>query len=313
MACLGVGRNAELACPAALEDLRAETGSKTVRQERMDPLRLTIDSSRRNSARPLTVVGRMAFRQGREPPRWAATTAEACRSEMPVAAGVSYVPITTTRLRVLKDCDGQDPLAHALAHVGDQHKALSREETLGQRLGEVASVAKQFAEETAHQTGKRATVIDVTRRQRVGEDLSAVVDDQVEFEGVEPAHRGFAAARINPEDAMLGDAGVVADGQRRGVHEAAARAGSPLRLQVDREREHDAGDQGNEACVAHQRRELSAQLGLDMLDIDPFEGAMAGLLEEDQDRHDLARTQAGRAVAVASPRSKLFTLPPWRK
>ncbi len=56
---------------------------------------------------------------------------------------------------------GEDPLAHILAQLGDQQDALGREELLGERLGDVATVAKQLAEEAAHETGNLSAVIDV--------------------------------------------------------------------------------------------------------------------------------------------------------
>jgi hypothetical protein len=47
--------------------------------------------------------------------------------------------------------------------------------------------------------------------------------------------------------------------------------------------------------------ELGAALGLGILRGEALEGALARLLEEEQNRHELARTQPGRAVAQALP------------
>ena len=102
--------------------------------------------------------------------------------------------------------EGQDPLAHVLTQLGDQHEALGREQLLGERLGDIAAIPKQLAEEAAHQTGNRAAVIDVAWRQTEGQQFATVVDDEVELEAVEPADRGLAPARVDPKDAMLRDA-----------------------------------------------------------------------------------------------------------
>lgn len=102
-----------------------------------------------------------------------------------------------------------------LAACSDEDEALGEQELLGQRGGEVATVAKQRAEEAADEPGNRSVIIDVARRQAQGQQLAAIIDDQVELEPREPAHRGLAATRIHPEDAMLGDARIVADRERR--------------------------------------------------------------------------------------------------
>lgn len=59
-------------------------------------------------------------------------------------------------------------------------------------------------------------------------------------------------------------------------------------MQVDRQREHDAGHELDEALVPYEVREHGAQVCLDVLGIEVLAGAVTRLLEEDQDRHDLA-------------------------
>ena len=101
---------------------------------------------------------------------------------------------------------GQQAVAHVLAQLGDEVQTLARQELLGQRLGDVAPVAEELAEEAPDQAGNGAAVVDVARREAEGEQLAAVVDHQVQLEAVEPADRGLAAARIDAKDAMLADA-----------------------------------------------------------------------------------------------------------
>ena len=103
-------------------------------------------------------------------------------------------------------------------------------------LGDVPAIAEELAEEAPHQAWDRTAVVDVAAGQAEGQQLAAVVDDQVQLEAVEPADRGLAPRGVEGEDAMLPDAGVVADRQRRRVDEADARAVPELGVQVDGER-----------------------------------------------------------------------------
>jgi len=204
---------------------------------------------------------------------------------------------------------GKDPFTHILAQLGDQQEALPGEELLSQRLGDGATIAKELAKEATHEARDGATVIGVARRQAERQQFATIVDDEVELEPREPAHGGLATTRIDSKDAMLGDPGIVTDGERGGVHEADPRATTQLRLQVDGERQQDTRDQGDEAGVAHQLGELGAQLGLDVVRVEAFECAVARLLEEDQNGHDLARTQLRRPLALAATCGQHFTLP----
>ena len=71
--------------------------------------------------------------------------------------------------------------------LSDERKPLRDEELLGQRLREVAAVAKELAEEATDQLGNRTAVIDVAGRQREGQEFTTVVDHQMQLEAVEPA------------------------------------------------------------------------------------------------------------------------------
>lgn len=104
----------------------------------------------------------------------------------------------------------------------------------------------------------------------------------------------------------------MADRKRRGADKADIGAFAQLRVQVDDQWQQDTRYQRDNAHVAHQQRELGAQLRLDSLGVVALEGALVGLLEEDQDRHDLTRTQPSRASALALSRRELFALPPRR-
>ncbi len=84
------------------------------------------------------------------------------------------------------------------------------------------------------------------------------------------------------------DAGIVADAQPGRVDKADARTLTHLGVQVGDQRHEQAGHQLDKALVAHLLGKLAAQVALDVLRIIRFEGAVMGLLEQDQDRHHLA-------------------------
>ncbi len=110
----------------------------------------------------------------------------------------------------------------------------------------------------------------------------------MQLEAVEPAQRGLAAVRVDPRDLVLGDAGVLADAEAGRVDETDPGTAAQLGAQVDRQWEHDAGHELDEALVIYEVRELGAQVCLDMLGIEALGAALTRLLEEDQERHDLA-------------------------
>ena len=56
-----------------------------------------------------------------------------------------------------------------------------------QRLGEIAFVTKEFADEAFDQLGNGVPIIDIARRQAKGQQFALIIDDQVQFEAVEPA------------------------------------------------------------------------------------------------------------------------------
>jgi len=204
----------------------------------------------------------------------------------------------------------EDAPTHVLASFGDQVEAVGDEQFLGERLGEVALVARGFAKEPPHQAGHRPTVVHVARSQAHGQEVAAVVDDQMELEAIEPAHGRRAVSCIGPKDAMGVDARGAADAQASGIDQADARTRAELRVQTDRQGQQHARHESNEACIADHLRELGAQLCLDMLGVKALEGAIARLFEQDQVRHHLAGRQSGSAAPLAATRRELLLFPP---
>jgi hypothetical protein len=73
---------------------------------------------------------------------------------------------------------------------------------------------------------------------------------------------------------MLLDAGGVAHGQGGGVDEADAGALPPVEMQVHSQRHEEAGHEIDKACVADELRELLTPVDVDVLEVEPFEGAV---------------------------------------
>jgi len=99
----------------------------------------------------------------------------------------------------------EELLAHVLAQFGDEAQALVEEELLSQWRRDVALVTKEPAEEPVHQARDRTTVVRVAGSEAEGQQLSAVIHDQVEFEPVKPAHRRLTAPCVNTKDVVLLD------------------------------------------------------------------------------------------------------------
>jgi hypothetical protein len=131
----------------------------------------------------------------------------------------------------------------------------------------------------------------------------------MQFEAVDPPHRRLAAPGINPENAVLSDACSMTDCDRGRINEAATCAGSALQVQVDGQRHEKARHEVDTAGVAEQLRKLLAQVEVDVLAGDPFEGPIARLLNEDEHGQDLGGVQPRRSASLPFPRGQQFTLP----
>jgi len=194
---------------------------------------------------------------------------------------------------------GQDDVAPVLAQLGDEPEALREEELLSEGRGDVALVRKEFAKEPMDQARNWSSAVEIAWGETESEQLATVIDDQMQLEVVEPPHRGLAASRIDAKDTALLDTGGMADRQRGRVDEADARALSALDVQVDGQGHEEARHEIDKAGIGHQLRKLVAQMDLDVLEVEPLEGAIPRLLEEDEDGEDLGRMEPGRASPTA--------------
>ena len=102
----------------------------------------------------------------------------------------------------------EQAIAHALAKFGDELKPLGDQQLLSQRLGEIAFVPKEFAEESFGEFGNGMPIINIARREAESQELALVIDYQVQFEAIEPADRGLATGGPPGKHPMLMDAWV---------------------------------------------------------------------------------------------------------
>jgi len=97
----------------------------------------------------------------------------------------------------------------------------------------------------------------------------------MQFEAVEPPHPGLPSTRVDRKDTMLVDPRRMADSEGGRIDEADARAWPSLEVQVDGQGHEEAWHEVDKAGITHQLRELSAQVDLDVLEVEAFEGPIA--------------------------------------
>jgi hypothetical protein len=100
-----------------------------------------------------------------------------------------------------------------LAHGGDQFNPLV-EKRGEQGLRQIAFIAKELAKQGACHAWDGLTVINVGWGEPKRQQRAAVIDDERQFEAIEPAHRGFASSRQTVEDLVTSDTAIMAPLQR---------------------------------------------------------------------------------------------------
>lgn len=96
-------------------------------------------------------------------------------------------------------------VGHVLTQPRDEVESLLKKQ-LGERSGDVASVANEFAAQSLDQERNRTAIIHISWSQATGQQLSLVIDRQMEFEAKEPAHSRLAASGLSCKDPVLTDA-----------------------------------------------------------------------------------------------------------
>jgi hypothetical protein len=97
--------------------------------------------------------------------------------------------------------------------------------------------------------------------------VTLVIDDQVELEAVEPAHRGLAECGTSGKDAMLMHARIATDRKSCRVDEVDARTAAPLGVKIGHQRNQQRGHQLDEVLITQQGGKLAAQVTLHVLSV----------------------------------------------
>ena len=85
-------------------------------------------------------------------------------------------------------------ILHVLADFRQQFEALGQERIM-QGLGNIAAITKELAKEPVYEGRHRLPVVHMAWRQPKREEFSFIIHDEMQFEAIEPAHRGLASGR----------------------------------------------------------------------------------------------------------------------
>src|SRR5215471_12169547 len=147
-----------------------------------------------------------------------------------------------------------DPtIFHVLPDFCEQFKPLAQEEVM-QGLRDITSISKELPTESSGELLDRPAIIDIARRHMKSQQFPFIIDDEMQFETVEPSHRGFSPCGHALEDFVRGNAVVVTDSQRRRIDEGnpstAPFAGGEIATQGDKR----SREEFDKTRIAHQMR-----------------------------------------------------------
>ena len=98
----------------------------------------------------------------------------------------------------------------------------------------------------------RRGVMDVARGQLQGDDFIVGVEDEVQLEAEEPAHRGLAPLGQTGKDLVPANAMIVADRQGGGIDVVDPGPGPEVADEEEHQRHEDTFLQGDEVLVTGQ-------------------------------------------------------------
>jgi hypothetical protein len=165
------------------------------------------------------------------------------------------------------------------------------EELLEQVFRDVALVPEEFPEDTFVKLHvlERFPVIHIARGKDEIQDLSPVVDYQVELEAVEPADGALPLLRHSLERPVLLLSFYMATAQRGGVNERDARAlAQAHHLDEDGQRNANLPLQLHETIIGNSVRKISLHMLLNIKNIEAFQILERPAVKQDQDGHHLA-------------------------
>jgi hypothetical protein len=147
----------------------------------------------------------------------------------------------------------------------------------------------------------------MTWRELKGQAFPLVIDDEMQFEAIEPAPGRLAPRGPACEYLVGGNAAVMTDGQRRRVDERNTHATAFAGVQITTQGDEGLGHQLDKAGVTHQWRNIWSQIGHHMLRIVVFERPVMTAMKVDEHGHDL--TQGQRCLSLAGALAGLEQVP----
>ena len=112
----------------------------------------------------------------------------------------------------------EQAVVHVGLEFGDELQAAS-EKLLEEGMRAVAFVAKQLAEEVFGELVHRFTVIDAGWCDTTGQQLTAIIDDDMQLEAKEPAYRTASTRGQQLKHPMLVDPAIMTDPDGRRIDE----------------------------------------------------------------------------------------------
>jgi len=147
-------------------------------------------------------------------------------------------------------------------------------------LGDVAFISEQLAEQSLAEIRYGFTIVNITGSKPQTDQFTPGVDDGVEFESIEPAHRSLTTSGAVGKDSMAGDALVIANDDRSSISN-----GNPVTLAFEHleqgcQRSYTARQKFHTSLIARQLRKLSLQVTTHVNQIKTLELVKAQLMEQ---------------------------------
>ena len=142
-------------------------------------------------------------------------------------------------------------VAPILANFGDQPQTPIPSD-LEKLLGNVAPIPDQPAGQTSGQLRDRPAIIDVAGGDLERQEFAPVVDHEMEFEAIKPAHGGFATPGDVLEDWVAMEAAIVANHPRSRVDKGDPGVLAPTGMEIDAHRHQRGGDRRHKPAIAQQ-------------------------------------------------------------
>ena len=208
----------------------------------------------------------------------------------------------------------QQSVLHVFLDAGYELRPLAPKH-LKKIFRDVASVGIQLAVKLLAEfcSQLRVVVGYIPRSQHERGKFTPLIDDQVEFEAVEPAHTAFASGGNTFEDFVSPNPVVVADNHLGGVDEIGECRYSQQVKQQGMQWYVRIAHELNEPTVADEHREISGEMHTDVVDVVSLECFVITLVEVNENGQYFAQRQGGRFDPLGFTRRKQVCLPLWLK